>query len=89
MITYLREQKILTKERNFRNRLDRWYNKNKDKKTLSLTEEKEYLQLEQYFYNNIVQASNSFEKGLVNVLNILADLELKENTEHKTTGENK
>ena len=77
MMNYLREQRILTRERNFRNRLDRWYNKNKDKTMLSLEEEKEYLQLEKYFYNNILEANTNQEKALVNTLNILADVDLE------------
>lgn len=78
MMKYLKENKILTKERNFRNRLERWYNKNKDKTILSLTEEREYLQLEKYFFNNILSPSNSHEQALTNTLNILADVDLKD-----------
>lgn len=74
MIQYLREKRILTKERKFRYRLDRFYEKNKDKKVLDLKEEQEYLQLEKYFYNEIIQPTSNEEYALTNYLNIVANV---------------
>lgn len=74
MNEYMKEQRIKTRERNFRRRLDNFYKKHKDKEILSLEEEKEYLQLEKYFYNNIVSPTTTKEKALTSQLNILADV---------------
>lgn len=75
MNEYMTENKIKTRERNFRRRLDTFYKKHKDKKVLDLEEEKEYLQLEKYFYNNILNPQSNEEKALINALNIFADVE--------------
>ena len=82
MNNYISEHKIKTRERNFRRRLDNWYNKNKDKDMLSIEEEQKYLKLEQYFYNNILTPETREEKALVNTLNLLANLDMK-NTNNK------
>ena len=74
MIQYLRENRILTKERNFRNRLERFYEMNKDKEVLDLKEEREYLQLEKYFYNNVIEPRTTEEHALTNYLNIVANV---------------
>lgn len=74
MIQYLREQRILTKERSFRRKLDNFYNKHKTQDILTLDEEKEYLQLEKYFFNNILEQKNREEKAQVKFLNIVADV---------------
>ena len=75
MIGYMRENKILTKERNFRRRLDTFYNKHKDDTFLDVNVELEYLKLEKYFYNNIVTPSNSNEEALTNFLNIVTSID--------------
>lgn len=75
MIGYMRQNKILTKERNFRRRLDTFYNKHKDDNELGVNEELEYLKLERYFYNNIIAPSNNEEKALTNFLNILTSID--------------
>lgn len=73
MIQYLKEQRILTKQRNFRRRLDNFYKQHKDQETLTLEDEKEYLQLEKYFFNNILEQRNNKDKAYVQFLNIIAD----------------
>lgn len=78
MNQYMKENKIKTRERNFRRRLDNFYNKHKDKEVLNLEEERQYLQLEKYFYNNVLIAKTNHEKALTNTLNILADVEYQE-----------
>lgn len=78
MMTYMREQRILTKHKSFRRKLDKFYNTYKDKEILDLHEEKEYLQLEQYFYNTIVKPSNSNEQALTTVLNLLANVDYED-----------
>lgn len=75
MMTYMREERILTKERNFRNRLDRFYNKHKDEEFLDLESERVFLQLYKYFFNNILKQTNNHEKGLVEFLNIISDVD--------------
>ena len=75
MNKYMTEQRIKTRERNFRRRLDRFYEKHKDEKVLSLESEKEFLQLEQYFFNNVLIAENNQEKALVNFLNVVANVD--------------
>ena len=77
MIQYLRERRILTKERKFRYRLDKFYEKHKDDSFLDLEDEREYLQLEKYFYNNIISPSTKEEHALTNYLNIVANVEYK------------
>ena len=75
MNKYMTEQRIKTRERNFRRRLDRFYEKHKDEEILSLESEKEFLQLEQYFFNNVLIAENNQEKALVNFLNVVANVD--------------
>ena len=75
MNKYMTEQRIKTRERNFRRRLDRFYEKHKDDKVLSLESEKEFLQLEQYFFNNVLIAESNQEKALVNFLNVIANVD--------------
>ena len=75
MNKYMTEQRIKTRERNFRRRLGRFYEKHKDEKVLSLESEKEFLQLEQYFFNNVLIAENNQEKALVNFLNVVANVD--------------
>ena len=69
MMSYLKENKILTKERNFRKRLDNWYKRNKDSESINDVEQLKYLKLEQYFYNNILSPESEEEKVLTNFLN--------------------
>ena len=69
MMSYLKENKILTKERNFRKRLDNWYKRNKDSENINDVEQLKYLKLEQYFYNNILSPESEEEKVLTNFLN--------------------
>lgn len=69
MMSYLKENKILTKERNFRKRLDNWYKRNKDSGSINDVEQLKYLKLEQYFYNNILSPESEEEKVLTNFLN--------------------
>lgn len=70
MFDYMKKQRILTKERNFRRRLDNFYNNHKDEDWLSEKDEFEYLELERYFYTNILPPSNNEEKALSNMLDI-------------------
>ena len=59
----------MTKERNFRKRLDNWYKRNKDSESINDVEQLKYLKLEQYFYNNILSPESEEEKVLTNFLN--------------------
>lgn len=77
MMDYMRVNRILTKERNFRRRLDKFYNKHKDEKMLMGDEEFEYLELEKYFYNNILAPTTTEEQALTNMLNIFTNLKYK------------
>ena len=72
MMAYMAEKRIKTKHRNFTQRLKRFYNKHKDQEYLSIREKAKYLQLEQYFYNNIAEPTNKEEHAAREVLNILA-----------------
>ena len=90
MMDYMCSERILTRERKFRQRLDRWYNKNKDSDVLSLEQEKEFIQLEQYFFNNIAPApSNTHDQAAVNFLNIVADVDYDNINKNKESNKNK
>lgn len=79
MMNYMREKRILTRERNFRGRLERFYNKYKDKSFLDVNEELEYLKLERYFYNEILTPNTAEEQALVNFLNVVTSVDKIEN----------
>lgn len=74
MTTYITENRIKTKNRKFLRRLDKFYKKYTEKETLTLEEEKEYLELEKEFYNTILPApDNTEDKASLEVLNILTN----------------
>lgn len=75
MMEYMREEKILTRERKFRRKLDKIYEEYKDKDWLDVEEELEYLKLEKYFFNNIISPRNSSEEALTNFLNIITSID--------------
>lgn len=73
---YITENRIKTKNRKFLRRLDKFYNKYKEKtEPLTVEEEQEYLQLEKEFYNDILpeEPENNEDKASLEVLNILAN----------------
>ena len=71
MMGYMRSERILTRERKFRRRLDKFYEKHKDSPMLNVDESVEYLKLEEYFYTHIAPPSNSEEQALSNMLGII------------------
>lgn len=74
MMSYMRSKRILTKERKFRRKLDKFYEKYKDTPRLEFGESVEYLELEKYFYTNIAPPSNSEEQALSNMLGIITQV---------------
>lgn len=82
MNEYMKQERIKTRERKFRRKLDKFYEKHKHQEYLNPVEEKEYLLLEQYFYNNIAKPTNSTEKGLCETLNILSNIDYTADDTH-------
>lgn len=72
MTTYITENRIKTKNRKFLRRLDKFYKKYKEKESLTIEEEKEYLELEKEFYTTIAPLpDNPEDKASLEVLKIL------------------
>jgi len=72
MTEYITDNRIKTKNRKFLRRLDKFYKKYTEKDTLTLEEEKEYLELEKEFYTTILPApENPEDKANLEVLKIL------------------
>ena len=69
MTDYLTENRIKTKHRNFLRRLERFYDNNQGK-MLDGKEEQKYLELEKYFFTNIVPPTDNQQKASVEVLKI-------------------
>lgn len=72
MSAYLKENKLKTKHRNFVRRLDRFYNKNKDKDILDVKDELKYLELEKYFFENIAPPKTTEEMASLEFLKIMS-----------------
>lgn len=72
MTTYITENRIKTKNRKFLRRLDKFYKKYEEKESLTIEEEKEYLELEKEFYTTIAPLpDNPEDKASLEVLKIL------------------
>ena len=85
MTQYITEKRIKTKNRKFLRRLDKFYNKYMEKEgVLTVEEEKEYLELEREFFNNILPVSDKPEdQASLEVLKILTQTPIIENDEDK------
>ncbi|MBQ6220132.1 MAG: hypothetical protein IJJ47_10405 [Methanosphaera sp.] len=77
MMTYLAENRIKTKHRNFVARLKRFHRKYGDDEYLDFTAESRYLELEKYFYTNVVAPETSEERASLEVLKILSNAKIK------------
>lgn len=72
MTKYITDERIKTRNRKFLRRLDKFYKKYTEKDTLTLEEEREYLELEKEFYTTILPAPETpKDKASLEVLNIL------------------
>lgn len=72
MTDYITENRIKTRNRKFLRRLDKFYKKYCEKESLTIEEEKEYLELEKEFYTTIAPLpDNPEDKASLEVLKIL------------------
>lgn len=74
MMDYLAENKIKTKHRNFVARLKRFHKKYSGEEYLEFSAEAKYLELEKYFYTNVLEPETNDEKAAVEVLKILSNV---------------